>query len=512
MDPVKAPTSDRRDLAGRLAGALGLLCLFALPMAYFAVGGTFYTVFVVQAAVGVAGIVAWVVLRPGALGRMAKGRGALYTGMTGITALAVVAGAVALNVLAARAGVAVDLTRPGLFTLSEDSQSIAGALDAPVELVAFYPGDTTEAQVLVELTHLYRRHTDQLSLTLVDPAKDPTRAERFGIRLGGRRIALVQGERVEKLEAATEEAITNGLVRLTGAEPQGVYFTIGHGEASLEDAKTPRGLDQLAKALSDDGLAPRSLELTRALPEDVGIVVVAGPRTPFLAAEVEALRAFLARGGRAVLLLDPAVDAGLDALLEDWAIQLDDTLAIDPEGPEQLGAAVPIVRSYSKHPITDGFDLATVLPTARTLTSLNLEGLPRPLPLAMTAPSAWAETDYVGADFQLGDGEKRGRLPLALVAEHAVGDHPARLVVFGDSDFVGRQWLGQLGNKDFFLNVLGWMTERPERITIRARRRGRSSLFLTARQMTVLRLVSVDGVPLVIAILGLGIWVRRRSR
>ena len=41
------------------------------------------------------------------------------------------------------------------------------------------------------------------------------------------------------------------------------------------------------------------------MPDDATVVVVAGPKTDLLAPEIEALRAFLKRGGKVALLIDP---------------------------------------------------------------------------------------------------------------------------------------------------------------------------------------------------------------
>ncbi len=41
------------------------------------------------------------------------------------------------------------------------------------------------------------------------------------------------------------------------------------------------------------------------MPDDATVVVVAGPKTDYFAPEVDALRAFLKKGGKLLLLLDP---------------------------------------------------------------------------------------------------------------------------------------------------------------------------------------------------------------
>ena len=42
-----------------------------------------------------------------------------------------------------------------------------------------------------------------------------------------------------------------------------------------------------------------------------------------------------------------------------------------------------------------------------------------------------------------------------------------RVVVFGDSDFAANSGLGRQGNRDLFLNTVGWLSQQENLISIR---------------------------------------------
>ena len=44
----------------------------------------------------------------------------------------------------------------------------------------------------------------------------------------------------------------------------------------------------------------------------------------------------------------------------------------------------------------------------------------------------------------------------------------ARIVVVGTADFASNQFLGAQGNKDFFLNVVSWLAEEEDLLSVRA--------------------------------------------
>jgi gliding motility-associatede transport system auxiliary component len=151
-------------------------------------------------------------------------------------------------------------------------------------------------------------------------------------------------------------------------------------------------------------------------------------------------------------------------------------------------------------------------------------------PLAQTSRQSWGETDKTV--FQTGKAtpdpsEKTGPLSVAVVATLDVPGEPkadagegakkpapkARIVVVGTADFADNQFLGAQGNRDFFLNVVSWLAEEEDLISIRAKDPKQNPVVLTSAQSNL-----VLGLPLLVlpgAVLICGIAVvmqRRRAR
>lgn len=506
---------------GRVLGAIGLVLVVPVPLVYFGVGGGWNWMFTVQVSVGTAFVAAYFITNVDQIGKIATGRGTFFVVFSAIATIVVVAIVAAGDYVAVQTDVTKDLTKAKLFTLAPQSVKVAESLKKPVDLLAFYRSDSGDYQGLKNLVARYLQHTKMLKLRSIDPDREPMLVKKYKVNLRGNRIVAVLGNREQKVTQLSEEALTNALVKLTHGAAKQVYFTVGHGEEALDDKTTPRGLDLMKIAMDNEGLDAAKLSLVdvKAVPTDAAAVVIAGPQRPFLPAEVTLLESYLEGGGRLMVMLDPGVNAGLDSLLAKYGIQADDDLVLDQNRLAQIlgtGPAVPLVRQYAKVPITKDFDIATIFPTARSLTALSVPGVKRPIPVALTSGTAWGESDYKHPPYKYDDGEKRG--PLALMVQttkkkpSGTYSKQMRLVVFGDADFASHKWAAQLGNADLFLNTLNWLASQGDRITIRPKMRSSSRIYLTENQAMFLRMFTVNFLPLSLAALGFAVFVTRKNR
>ena len=144
--------------------------------------------------------------------------------------------------------------------------------------------------------------------------------------------------------------------------------------------------------------------------------------------------------------------------------------------------------------------------------------------IARTSPNSWSERqlDQKQVKFDKGvDGP--GPVSLALVetlkakaeetsAEAAgAGTPEARLAVVGDSDFVANRYLGLSGNANFFLNMVNWLTEEADLISIQPRTSSPRTIQMSPSQGRLLFFVSVILLPLAVLVLGVAVWLRRRA-
>jgi ABC-type uncharacterized transport system involved in gliding motility auxiliary subunit len=187
-----------------------------------------------------------------------------------------------------------------------------------------------------------------------------------------------------------------------------------------------------------------------------------------------------------------------------------------------------VVGQYDPHPITkDMGGVMTLFPLTRSVAAAK--ALPKGIqasPLAQTSQQSWGETDR--NVFQTGKAtpdpsEKTGPLAVAVVATVDAQPDPkadpadvarkapkARLVVVGTADFASNQFLGAQGNRDFFLNIVSWLAEEEDQISIRAKDPKQNPVVLTSAQSNLVLGLPLLVLPGAVLLCGIAVIVQRR--
>ena len=86
----------------------------------------------------------------------------------------------------------------------------------------------------------------------------------------------------------------------------------------------------------------------------------------------------------------------------------------------------------------------------------------------------------------------------------------SRVVVFGDSDFASNATVSAAGNRDLFMNTVGWLSQQENLISVRPKEPDDRRLTMTAAQQTNINWLALLGIPGIIFGAGILSWWRRR--
>ena len=101
-----------------------------------------------------------------------------------------------------------------------------------------------------------------------------------------------------------------------------------------------------------------------------------GRELPLLPREVHAIDRYLADGGNALFMLDPFIRTGLEPIVEEFGVVLDDTMVIDSASHFWTDVSAPAVTDYNRAEITGDLPL-TFFPGARSLSPTSPTGARR---------------------------------------------------------------------------------------------------------------------------------------
>ncbi len=458
--------------------------------------------------------------------------------MSIVSIVAMVAILTALNYLGVRQNKRWDLTANQVFSLSEQTLKVVRGLDAPAKITVY--DLATGFDRIKDRLEEYAYQSKQLTVEYVDLDRQPARAKAAGVTAPGTLVLEYKG-RVERITQTEEQDIANAFIKATTGEERMLYFTQGHGEKDPASAERT-GYNAVAESLKGDNYGFEKLVLaqTAAVPDGATAVIIAGPVTDFFPGEIDAIKKYLATGGTLLAMLDPAEKAGqgglpnLAGLLKEWGIEVGDDIVVDASGVGQMfgaGPTVPVAASYPAHPITERFNLMTAYPLARSLTTTTVEGRTAQS-FIETSDRSWAEKDLdglaAGTEVSLDPdkGDRQGPISLAVAVSAPAPDAPpqpepaagtdapprpeTRIVVMGDSDFAANFGLGIQGNKDLFMNTLGWLSQQEGLIAVRPKSPEDRRLTMTADQVNQVAILSIFIIPAAIFGLGIYTWWRRR--
>jgi ABC-type uncharacterized transport system involved in gliding motility auxiliary subunit len=466
------------------------------------------------------------------------GRQARFGTLAAASILVVLGILIAINYLSARHNKRWDLTAAHQFSLSDQTKKVLADLKEPVKIRVFARSD--DFQRFRDRLDEYTYQSKQVSVEYIDPDKRPGLAQQFGVTAVPTIVLEYKG-RNEKITSEAEQELTNGLIKVIQGRQPKVYFTQGHGEKDMAGAQ-PGGYNAIVAGLTSGNFIVDKVVLAQqgGVPGDADVLVIAGPKTDFLGPEIDAVKAYLAKGGKLLVLLDPVLKvdqpqpAGLQALLKDWGIDAGNDVILDVSGMGRLigtDESVPVAASYPPHPITEDFRLLTAYPLARSMSPVEggVNGHTAQK-LVETSSRSWAETNLKsltgGQPAKQDEGDKPGPVALASAVAAAAtnapppaapakeGDTPktaeTRVVAFGDSDFASNGALGVAGNRDLFLNTINWLAQQENLIAIRPRDPEDRRITLTADQMRRIFFLTVLIVPGLVLLAGVQTWWRRR--
>ena len=460
-------------------------------------------------------------------------RSARY-GANSLTSVVLLVGVLALvNYIGAQNDQRFDLTTEKIHSLAEQSLSVADQVEQDVIIRAFFPGgdDPTTRQLL----DLYNDRSSRIAYEFIDPDQRPQVAEQFEVTVYGvfnnpltgqvfnygTLVLETEGfeERIEKQsEPLREEDVTNALIKLVKGERKTIYFIEGHGEKLIAETQQI-GMDAARNALERENYLVETLNLVRMdeVPENASVLIWPGPQTEPFPEEMDMVDDYLNGGGSVLVLVDPPPAVSLDGLLDRWSVSAGNNFVVDASGVGRLlgaGPEIPLVSQYGTHAITNGFNVMTFFPLARSLSTAETarEGLSI-TQLLTTGNSSWGESDLENTEASYDPGvDLSGPVDIGLVVTQDLGaDRTARLIVVGDSDFASNGFFGLQGNGNLFLNAVSWLAEDESFISIRPKAPEDRPFSLTEAQGRFTYYVSLVLLPLSILVMGVSVWIQRRK-
>jgi ABC-2 type transport system permease protein len=474
-----------------------------------------------------------------------------------VTTVTVFAVVVMLNYLSGQIFRRAYLSSHTRIELSSRTTSLLHALTNRVQVTVYCSKDEPFFADLADLLKEYTSANPNLNVRYIDYDRDPGAAEEFKIKynLAGStnknliifdcegRIktvngdALVQNQLVqERSENQGELALrkkpvaflgellfTGALIGVTNPKPFKAYFLEGHGEHRLDNASDPTGYAKFADVLRLNCVNVEKLTLlgTNTVPDDCSLLVIAGPKDPLPAVELSRIEKYLNEGGRLLALFNfipvqQQTTIGLEKVLAKWGVNVTTGFVKDPDyssPPEGLDVIAFTFRV--RHPLVNsllGQRLQLILP--REIDALDLSSQPdnglKAEEIVFSGPRSILSNG--------GMAQRPGAKPLIVAVEKNAAKGVAaergatRLLITGDSLFLGNERIESAANRDFAGYAANWLLDRPVLLEgVAPKSISEYRLLISNLQLQTVKWILLAGMPGGVLMLGGLVWLRRRK-
>jgi hypothetical protein len=427
-----------------------------------------------------------------------------------VAGLVLLAALVAGNVVAYGHNAQADLSAARRFSLAPETKAVTNQVRSPLKVIAFLNNAGPAARDARFLLARYHELNRRITFSVLDPDADPGQARRYGISKYSTVVLTYRGRRVDA-PAVTELDISTAILRVVRGTTKTVCAVTGHGEPALDD-DSGQGLSKVGDLLKHNAYDVKVLDLavgSASVPADCTAVLVLGPREPLAPQEEQALNAYAHAAGRLMVVASSLSAANPNPLIEPWGVHFLGGLVVDAkrsQGGDQSNVIVEDLPSAS--PVDDGVNRLQFPATGGlAVSSQQRDGLTVER-LGVTSDESFVESNP-DVEVTFDPQDVPGPVVVAAAADDSRVETSGetripgggarivrtRVVVTGSDVWLTNDFLDRLGNRRFFANALGWLTQEEQLLARTGQANVDRALPLTAERQARVLIVTVGVVP-----------------
>lgn len=318
-----------------------------------------------------------------------------------------------------------------------------------------------------------------------------------------------------------ELAFTVALLMVTNPRLPTAYFLTGHEEHALDSTHELQGYSKVNLLLWQNCIQSATLSLagTNVVPENCSLLVIAGPLKPIPDAELDTIEQYLSQGGRLLALLNSfstPLQCGLERVLAKWGVGVSTNAVVDLRNSKTSRGTDLFTTDFTTHAAVRTLHEAG-LKNEAALHLIRPRAVGRDDAALKTADSRTMEELVRSASTATLDGHAHAFSLAMAVEKGAVKGvvtqrDTTRMIVVGDSIFLGNQMIESANNRDFATSAVNWLLDRPQLLHgIGPRRVDEFRLSLSQTQLQTLQWLLLGALPGAVLAFGGLVWLRRRN-
>lgn len=436
----------------------------------------------------------------------------------------------------------LDFTTKKLYSLSEQTEERLKNLEDEITIQLINMGDYS---YVIEYANKYQRASDKITVEEIDDLSSRLDLQtKYDIESTDNLIVVKNGEKEKTITTSdlytydystyesidtTEEAITNAIMEVTIDEKPHIYVLSGKNYAQPESS-----LSIIANKIIDEANEIDLLDILTegSVPDDCDCLIITTLKQDLADLERDKILEYINKGGKLLILTSQNIldidTPNFDKILEQYGITLGYGTIIEQDTSKMLyNTPYMIVTSASASFMSDiDMDLKLFLAYPGRIqfadeTKLEELGVTYET-IATTSTKSFVRTNFNISSMSRTeqDSEEESSIVGAYATKKISDEKTSQLIIYSDETFastspiiIGYQSVYAVtlyNNEDIVLNSISHLTERDDTITIR--KTGESETYTVTEQEDVIIRTIIFTTPIIIIIIGIGVWIFRRRK
>ncbi len=479
--------------------------------------------------------------------------GTLSVVLTVVFIAAIVLINVIVGIISERIDTSADLSDEGIYTISEETEGFMKGLDSDVKITVLNSESDFEAlgQIYKQVNEMLKKIemcSDHVTVNYLILDQNPNYSAQFKGETLQENYIVIEGMQTNRHRIVTpyeyfsfnedylnyygsyyvegsniEQAAISAMMYVTNDDPVRVAFTEGYGE---QDSTALQNL------LKQNGYDVEIINLTNTAEVDgeIDYVVIFAPAMDIDNDQLMKVDRFLDNGGaygKTVLYFASAQQPetpNIEAFLNDWGISVGYSVIGQSDSQYLMSSLTGSYVHFQNIAATDySGDLdkstlytygADIRPVIQLWDDGARGGIEQEV-LMTTFDGAYLYPLNADENWDYSTAES-GVFNDVVVARriHSTSQALSRMVVFGSELFADSYFMqySNSNNQDFLINMFNFISGKEEGVTITPKSFSYTGFDMNEQQANILGVVLCIIIPIVVVVLGIVIWIRRRHR
>ena len=487
--------------------------------------------------------------------------GSVAAAITVVFTAAVVLLNVLVTSLTDRYPLKLDLTADKVFEVSQETIDFLDTLESKVDITVMQDEATLELgskydKQLIEVVKKYAQNSDNVNVDFINMDKNPNYASKYSDMYKGEikegNIVVTSGDKIKVLTAnelyntesyyyysyitssKAEQALTSAVMYVTDDNPKTIGILTVTSPSSVQAS-----LDNFRSMLESNGYDIEDIDLmsVQNIDSSIDMIIIPAPLNDFTSSMTEKLSDFLYNDGNLgknvfyMANYDQNKTPNIDSFLSEWGIEAGEGYIYETDDNLRQVAPVYGMQTYIASSVGQIADedtygsmvtdssLPIIVPASRPLKLLFESENDRETSVILktSATSAIIPAD-AGKDYDISGSEKSEQNVMVMGTKFITDDNGERItsnVTVAGSAFIADYYMlteKAYNNGEFIINVLNSITGKSNGITIVPKSIESASITISDSQVKILKTVFVFIIPLIVAVIGITVFARRRHR